>query len=220
MNNNTLILYEITLLMALAIGIYRYKYLDSVMKMVVVLLTLTTLSESITFITLQTESFDIRNAIFHVFSIIEIFCISLFFIRYLKPNNEIKLIVFTALFWVTIGLINIYYLQPLKTLNSNMLMFESFGTITLCLFTIYRQIKNNETQSLFRKPPLQIVFLWLVSWSTTFFFWAFIEVLYNQAWTYSSTIINGHIILNIFIYTGIAAVFYFYPKKRIAHEHN
>ena len=217
MQTSLLYIYYVSLAIAAIISVMRFYLSDAPMRVLSVLLSLTFCSEMLSFILLKQEEYQLRYPVIHIYSIIQLFLVVLFFLLAIKPYHQRKLIILAVTLCPLIGLLNIFFLQPVDSINSNMLMFESFVVTTLCLYYIYREVKNYSRSNLFTSGYAQIVLILLLSWSTTFFFWAFIELLYHEEWKYSSTIINAHIIINILVYAGIAAVFYFYPKKQIAH---
>lgn len=183
------------------------------MRMITAFLVLTFCSELLSFILLKQEEYRLRYSVYHVYNIVQLLLISLFFVYAIKPYRYRRFIILSLFLSPLVGVANMLFLQPINSINSNMLMFESFVITSLSLYLLYHRVKNYKHTNIFKNTDTQIALVLLLSWSTTFFFWAFIEILYDSDWKYSSTIINTHIIINILVYASIAAVFYFYPKK-------
>ncbi len=213
-----ILIYYTVVLTALIVGMAKYRQLDKAMQVVVLLLLLTAIGEMLSYITSEMKAYFIRNRIFHVDCIIEIFLISLFFIYAIKPKHYRKLIVLTVIVWPTMGILNIFLLQSFDTFNENMLMLESFSTITMSLYFIYWLLKNDRVKNIFAYPHFWVAILWLLMWSITFFFWAFVRVLYSERWPYIDTAMHIQAIVNIVAYAGIAAVLILYPKNLKAYE--
>lgn len=213
MQSVLLYLYYTVLCSATIVGLYNSRRFDKSLHVILYLLMLTTVSEVLSYILLKNEKHIVRYGLFHCFNILQLIIICMFFIFTAKPVYQKRLVILTCIVCPCIGILNIVYLQPIHIINSNMLMFESFVITTLCLYLIYHKLKTDKQSNIFSSPYVQIAILFLISWSSTFFFWAFIEILYDTEWEYSYIIMHSHTILNILVYAGIAAVFFFHPKK-------
>lgn len=217
MQNVFLYLYYATLCSAAFIGVYKHKHIDKAMLMIVYLLILTSVSEIISFILIKNEKYVARYSLFHCFNILQLLLICMFFIYKAKPYHLKRLVILTVITCPSIGLLNIILFQPFNVINSNMLMFECLIITSLSLHLIYTTVKKDIETNLFKDTHVRIALILLLSWSSTFFFWAFIELLYDESWPYSIVIMHSHMILNILAYFGIGWVLYFYPKKQLAH---
>jgi hypothetical protein len=210
----TFIIYYIFLVLGLVIGISRYKELDAAMRIVVLWLFAIAVGELITYLLLKTEQHQIKYVVFHCSSILEIILISTYFFTLLNLSQRLLLMLINGSLWLVLGLLNILFLQPVTEINTNMLMLESFSIITMSLYFIYRMLKNDAVINIFHNPHFWLWVLWLILWSTTFFFWAFIRILYRNHWSHVQIVLNMHSVINLVIYAGITAVLFFYPKKQ------
>lgn len=209
--------YYMVILLTLVIGIHKYTLLSLAFRFILWLLGITVVSEITAEVLRQLEYYDERYTLYHIYAVIQLILLTFFFVASLKHTITIQLKFSVLILSTFTALLNIWLLQPIYSINSNFLILESLVVNTFSLYYIYKQLRSNSTTYLFQNPNIQLAILLLILWSTTFFFWAFIEVLYHEGWRYTSIIINAHIIINILVYAGIAAVFYFYPKKHIAH---
>ncbi len=191
----------------------RYKDLDSAMRLLVLLLITITICELIAFVLYKTQHYSYRPVVYHFSCVFRIMLVTAYFIKLLKPSGGTRLIVINVFLWLFAGGLNIVLLQPLNVLNTNMLMLECFSVITMSLYSVYWMIKNDKEEAIFVNAHFWIAVLWLVLFSSTFFFWAFIKILYKNHWTYMNIVLCLQGIINIIVYSGIGFVLFFYPKK-------
>ncbi len=193
-------------------GVMRYKRLDNAMRIVVILLAITSISELYDFIAVKTKNVFIKDVLSDVYTIIEVVLITSFFLKINNIRNYRRKVVLSTLIWLTLSIVNIAFLQPLNVLNSDILVLESFGIITMSLYSIYRMLKNDMVQNIFLNPYFWMSVIWLVEWSCTFFFWAFLKVFYRNHWPYLYLLLDMNIMINLVANVGIMAVLFYYPK--------
>ena len=122
--------------------------------------------------------------------------------------------------WVLFGIANILYWQPLHELNTNMLLMESSVFITAALYFIYMILKRDIVANMFSYPHFWMSIIWLVMWSCSISFWAFVKILYRGNWPYMSIAISIQAVIEILSYMGMSLVLYLYNKqKEVGHEH-
>ncbi len=207
-----------TLIAALLLGCYKYSYLDAPMRIVLLLLFFSSIVETFALKVNETNHSKLKDILYHVCPVIELVIITTFFLVLHQPDNyKVKMICFNT-FWLTIGLLNTIWLQPVSMLNTNMLMIECFSIITMCLYSIYDMLKNGRIGNITNAPFFWISVFWLLEWSSNFFFWAFVKILYNRHWAYMGLAMNLHIVTNIIVYLALTLVFFKYPKKMIPFE--
>lgn len=211
-------MYYIILLLATITGVTLYRRLDKALRFIAILLVLTVISETASYILVELKEYGVRYSVFHIYSMLQLLLISLFFIFAIKPYHYLKLIFAGIVLCPTIGIINIIYLQPLDRLNTNMLMFESFAINSMALYFIYYTIKNTGTRNIFKNIHVRIALLLLVMWSSTFFFWAFISVLFIGEWQYADTASHFFMIINILVYACLGILIY--STSKIKYEHD
>lgn len=218
MQEKLFLVYYLLLLVSVIAGFTRYKILDDAMRIFVILLGFTSVVELATYFLLVTEHNNGKALLYHMWSIIEITIITWYFLKLNKPYHHATLIKLAVIVYPTTGIMNILFFQPINTLNTNVLMLESFITISLSLYSILQLLKKHTSTNIFYSPHLWICILWLLSWSSTFFFWAFIKILYSMGWEYRNAALNIQGAINILVYAGIAAILLLYPKmKTIEH---
>lgn len=202
------------LIVTMTIGVFRYPRLDGPMRILVVLLVITACVEIAAYISILHQNVLIKGSLYHVFNIVEGILGTAFFLNCIRPRRYRGLMLLSITAWPLAGMLNMVFLQPPDNTNSNMLMLESSVVITMCLYFIYWLLRNEQVVNIFLYPHFWVAMLWLVLWSSTFFFWAFIVILYKQRWQYLQFAISMQAVMNMLVYTGIAAVLFFYPKMK------
>lgn len=211
--------YYATLLLATTTAISRYRHMDTAMRFIAMLLILTVVSESGSYILVEVKEYGTRYAFFHVYSILQLLLVSLFFIYAIRSSHYRKQIATAVFIFPLMGILNVVFFQPIDKLNTNILMLECLIINTMSLYFIYWLIIHSG-QNLFKSSHFQIALTLLVLWSSTFFFWGLIPVLDDDNWAYLNVIGHIHAVTNIVVYGCIALILYYYPKKRITHGYN
>lgn len=217
-NSFVLSAYYVAVSTAAVAGVVRYKRLDTAMRVIVYLMLATSVCELFSYAMRTMKDYPLRYSVFHIYAVVEIFLQSLFFIYAIQPRHYHKLIIASALLWPTLGLLNVLFLQSFGELNTNMLMVESFSTITMSLYFIYWFIKNDQVMLLYWHPHIRVAALLLLLWSSAFFFWAFIKILYSNHWPYYNLIDYTSTVINTLVYSGIALTFLLFPKTYKTYE--
>lgn len=212
-------LYYILLLVTTTIGLLRYRQVDRATQAIVMVLGLTTVSEGLSYLAVQLGAYGIRYTIYHVYNVLQALLLTRFFIYALRPRHSRSLLLAAYVTWPLLGLLNALFLQPCDKLNTNILLLETFCLATLSLYYIYTVVRSDIATNIFRHPHFQLAIICLISWSGTFFFWAFIGILYHEQWPYTDLVMYSHALLNILTYAAIAAVIWYYPKQTAAHAH-
>ena len=207
------VIYYSCIVLSVIIGIRRYGEFDRATRALVALLFVIAVCEFIAFILYKTKHYTERPVVYHFACILRLILVTIYFIRLLKPSGTNKLIATILFLWPAIGLLNIAFLQPITALNTNMLMVESFSVITMSLYSIYWMIKSDQEVGVFINTHFWICIIWCILFSSTFFFWAFIKILYKNHWTHMNTVLTLQVFINVLVYFGIALVLFFYPKK-------
>ena len=196
-------------LFASIIGWLNYRFLDQAARIIVILLSITFLSEiigRILYILGSEQSYA-----YHFYCVIDFFLMAYYFIIFLKfPTTKIHLKAI-ALLISLLGILNCKYLQPLNTFNSNMLMLESFVVIGMSMYALYRMLINNELYDILNYPHFWLWTFFLLLYSCSFFFWPFIKFFYVTKHEYYFFATYFQELINILCYLGIGLTFYFYP---------
>jgi hypothetical protein len=139
------ILYLIFLLVILVYGLVNFRKLQSPYKILVILLSLTLISESITRI--LAYKINNSNINYHFFAPLQLITISGVYILLLK--KKWMGVILSVIFMLNI--LNSIFLQDLFVFPSNALMINSFFIVFLCLLNMYQLLQNPSEMSLFRQ---------------------------------------------------------------------
>jgi len=192
------------------LGYAIYKYLDNKGKIINFLLSITFLSETLAII--MTKIHKRHTAVYHIYNIIEIIIISLYFMQAVEKANQRKYILWIIVFWSAIGFGNML-IQPITSLNSNMLIIECITIVPMALYSLYKILLDDKIMNVTAYPHFWIWTCFLLYQCSTYFFWAFFDILILKS-HYRNALIQAQIIVNILAYAGIGLSFFLYPKMK------
>jgi len=204
------------LLFAALCSIYRYRIVDNGAKIISVLLLVDFITECIADI--SAYKFHTNLVIYNVHNLFEIFIICLYFnssVDTFKKNNAA---IYIALVAFICGILNLIFFQDLFTYNTNFLLLESFLTIVLSLYALYRLFINDEHLIILRNQHFWFAVMLLFFWCVTFMNWGMNEILNRKYPAFMGTPWFILWLVNIVYYLGTACVFIFYKKMHKANE--
>jgi hypothetical protein len=211
-----LLIYFITIILAAAIAFINYKRFDRATKMLSILLVITMISELIS--RYCAVHYKNNNFIFHIFNVIELYLLTLYFTEALKIKSIKVIAISAALIYPLLATLNCIYAQPISTLNSNFIMFESFLVIIMSLYSLYKIFMNDSISVILKYPSFWFSTFLFLYFSCTFLFWPFIKLLYIQKSNYYDWAINLQLVLNIISYAGMGITMLSFSKM-IGNEH-
>ncbi len=198
------------LIIAAIISILRFKKVSKPIKVLSILLCTTLINELLSLY--LTFKYKNNSFSFHFFNVIELYLITMYFLCLLQPKKIKIYILFISFFYPLFEYLNIIYLQPLSTLNSNFITFETFLTIGLSLYSLYRLLLKDLVNPILKYSHFWFCSIILMYFSCSFCLWPLIKMLYNQKSSYYRIAINIHVVINIFTYLGLGLTFLFSPK--------
>jgi len=204
------ITYLSVLTLGVLLGLYRYKGVDDKGKIILYLLIATVLTEGTALI--LTKNQVNQEPLYHLYSIIEIVLTSLYFFKTIKTRYYKVLIVITVIFWIVLGSLNAIFYQPLSTLNTNILLLESVSIIPMSIYALYVIFLADDIQNVLKYPLFWVWACFLLYWSTTFFFWAYVRAFDQAHLPYENLITYSQGMVNIINYIGLGYTFLLYPK--------
>lgn len=193
------------------IGISRYRIIDTPAKIIVILLTLTTISETLA----QILSLTIKNnlLVYHIFSPIQFVLLSLFFNYQISFFKKHYIGIVLAVIGLVLSVINSIFIQhPLTTFNSYFLVVESILVIGMTLCYFYDFLNTTHITKQFTTPHFWMACILLLFWSFTFFIWLVGETIPSVTANYVTLIRYMMYTINMITYTGFGVVFLFYKK--------
>lgn len=214
MNATVFLFYYLSIIAAVVASLLKYTYLDRPVRILAFLLSVTALSEFLSYMAYTSEKYEVKNTLYHFYNASQAILYSLYFIYTIKPYNHRKYVRAAILTWILVGAANVNFLQPLTELNTNMILLESFAFVSMSLYYIYNRITVADNGRVLSEPKLIFAIIFLVNWSSTLFFWATIKILYRNHWKYIQTMMDMQVIIGTIVYTSIAATILMYPKKK------
>jgi hypothetical protein len=140
---------------------------------------------------------------------------TLYFIESIKPQKRKVFIALAVIGWPLLASLNVIYLQPFSHFNSNILMVESFVFIAMALYTYYELLLNNSIRNIAKEPLFWQWTLFLLYWSSTYFFWGYIGVFQRRNQNYVNLLQCIQAVVNIILYAGLGCSFLFFSKKTV-----
>ena len=202
--------YLAIVLISIMANLLQFQRKEATEKILVLFLVFTLVNETFSRVAMY---FGFSKSIgYHFYNVIELFLISTYFFNTIQPKRYKFFVVLTAFVYPLFAILNCFFLQPLKTLNSNYITFESFLVIGMSLYALYRILINDTIKSIINFPHFWLWTCILFCFSYTFFFWPCIRILYKQKSDYYDLVVCSQIIMHIVTYTGIGFVLFFYPK--------
>jgi hypothetical protein len=127
-------------------------------------------------------------------------------------------ITISTFFLVLIGLSNALFLQPVLTLNSNVLILKAFTISAMSMYALYTILLDSKITYPERYQHFWFWALFLLLNSGSFFFWATVKIL-DKGGHFIDFAQSVQMIINIIVYGGIFIIFLKYPKNlALVHE--
>ena len=212
------IIYLILIAFISFIGIYKYNKISEAGHIIVMLLVSTTLIEVVVVIF---EYLNLQKApLYHAYSVIEIFLITLYFIKTAKLKKERLWIAAAAILWPCVAILNCIYFQPITKVNTNMLLIESFSMIVMALYALYTMLVDDTITDITEHEHFWTWVSLLILGTGTFFFWGYLPTAIKNAKS-SNSYANINLmevvqsVVNIFSYSVIGFTFFMNRQKSI-----
>lgn len=208
------LIYSFVTVLGIAIffGVERYKQLDAAMRILIVYLIGQLVSELFLYITAELGQKELHSMFMNTYIVIDAIIKGLFFIYAINPSRHKTLAIINLLLWPAIGGINILFFQSAIATQTNFIILESFGIITLSLYYIHWLLRKDIVQNVFAYPHFWIAIIWLITWGLHLFFWGVVVRLFNNHWQYINIAMHLQVAINVVAHAGMAIILYFYPK--------
>lgn len=158
-------------------GFYKRKELDKATTIIIAILSLTLCSEGLCAY-LDYNHIN-KQIVFHVFSILELMLISFYFSASVLTGSKRIMYAIIGIVLPTLAILNACLLQPIHTLNSNIITLECFLGIAMALFAFYKFLIDDAIKKITHYIHFWIWVVYFIYFSGTFCFWSFIKFLYH-----------------------------------------
>ena len=191
------------------LSVWQWKALAKEDKIIALLIGLTTIEEIIA--ALASHKFQNNLWVFHIYSPIEFFLISLYFNYCIRTFRKKKIGLGIGLFGIVLAICNTLFIQKITTINSYYLLFEGSLVIIYCLLS-FHQILMDEERLPYRFAHFWITICFIIYWSSTFTGWGIYNVLDKDEFLLNPIFDKVLAAANFAFYLGLSAVFIFYKK--------
>jgi len=204
-----------SILFSFSCGIYKFKIIDLPSRVFCLLLGLTLISELIAFT--AAKKYGNNLSVYSVFSIVQLALLALYFNFSIDVFRKWNLGLYIGATGVAAGILNIVFLEPLGTFNTNFLFFEGLCIIAMALFSFFRLLLMNDDLQLHKYPHFWFGVILVLFWSITFLNWGLYDYysikFKNEIWKIGTSILA----INVFTYVAIGVNFLLYHKMKGAH---
>jgi hypothetical protein len=209
--------YILILALCVLVGIFRFKIFKKNVHFVFTLTVLGLATEVIVYLIKLIFNQKAPENHKYLFPLYHAYILSVFIVVIIYFAKTVKLRVnntrYLILSVIILECINNLYFQHLNQFNSNMCILESFFATIFALYCLYTILISEQIGNVLKYPHFWFWALILMSSCCTFFFWALVAV-FQQNKIYMNVALNVSILINALYYSGLAIVFYHYPKMQ------
>jgi hypothetical protein len=208
--------YLIALVFACICSLYRFKKIDAAARILSALMCCALINECAAYYLARQYHNNLPLYAFYCFLEYGLLC--LYFNRIIDVFVKRGIGVYIAIGGISLGILNLVFIQNINTLNSYFLFFEDLSVIALSLFTFFRLLLKHDSLHLYRYPHFWFITILTFFWSITFLNWGLYDYfnleLRQEAWKINF----GILLVGIVTYSGFGLVFLLYPKMRNKYE--
>lgn len=204
-------IYFASLLFACFCSIYRFKRLDTASKVLAVLVCCALANESAAYYI--ASRYRNNLSIYSIYCLIEFGILCVYFNTLIDVFIKYNIGIYIGLIGITLGIINLMFLQHLHSYNSYFLYFEDLSVIGMSLFAFFRMLlKEDDVLLLYKYPHFWFISILVFFWSITFFNWGLYNYI-NMKMASAITINTAALMVGVVTYSSFGLVFLFYPKN-------
>jgi len=210
------IAYYLSLFFAAVCSIYRFKKLDRGPRILSILTCCAFANECAAFY--FGRKYHNNLPLYSIYCLVEFFILCLYFNYIIDVFKKKNIGLYIGLSGVSLGLLDIFFVQHLNAFNSYFLYFEDLSVIGMSLFAFFRLLLTKDELHLYRYAPFWFTSILIFFWSITFLTWGLYDYINirikHEAWKINSSLMMaGTITYGCF---GIA--FLLYPKMKTINE--
>jgi hypothetical protein len=190
-------------------GIKNRNRLNSAGKLILILIAFLLVSELLAEVLGRNRKNNM--VVYHIACPIELLLVCSYFRRIIIRDVAKKATVWLGLVGVVLSMTNTILLQPLDTINSNFLLFESCVIIGLSIFAFYEMMVREDYDT-YQKVHFWFTSILIFLWSGVFFYWGIYTILIANLRAHFFNLTYLFWVVNLFAYTGFAVIFLLYKK--------
>jgi drug/metabolite transporter (DMT)-like permease len=167
--------YILLLAIVFIFSLWRYNKSESALKIISFLLGLTLISELLGF--LMTKIYRNNMPVYHIYAPALLFVVALYYNNTLPKFRKYKVGLWIGCLGILASLVNIFFFQPILSLNSNFMLFEGVCIVAMALYAFYYLYTDDSTKRLQYNSLFWVSIIFLFYWCSTFVAWALMKVL-------------------------------------------
>lgn len=199
-------------LLTLGIGLYNFFALDRGGKIICFLLFTEIVNESIAWYT--AKKFHTNIPEYNIYSLVELAITCWYFNNIIDTFKRKNIGFYIGAIGVSLGILDIMFLEHIDVLNSYFLFLEGFLIIGMCLFAFFRLLLKHDELRLFKYAHFWLICIFLFFWCITYLSWGLYDIIGRNFSQYIPIISFCIWIVNIMTYSGIGLIFFLYPKMQ------
>ncbi|WP_461789465.1 hypothetical protein [Pedobacter sp.] len=161
--------------MTCLVALLRYRILDKGMRFFAISCITAFFTELLALI--WAFYYENNMPVYAIYNVVEVLLVCLFF-NYSIPSLRRKNIgLWLGVISALLGIVNLMFFQPLKSLNSNFIYYQGILVIALSMFAIIDEIMRSEENGNRFSPKFYISVLLIIYWVVSFLYWGLYEYL-------------------------------------------
>jgi len=197
------------MLLSLIVALIRFPKRDAASKTLVPLLAATLLSECTAWF--FTKNYGNNMPVYHIYAPVQLFIVTMYFNKSIDTFRRNNFGLYIGLLSIILAVLNTLFLQPINTLNSYYLIYSGFVIISLCNYSFYRILENDDADVL-NNQHFWFSCVLLFFWSITFINWTVYKLLARRMIELIPFIGIALVIISTITYACMGIIYLIFPK--------
>lgn len=210
--NRQFVIYISLLFLIFIIGLIRYRRSGIPLRIMTLILGTTICSEF--FSHYAAVHYKNNMPVYHLYAPVLLFLIAMFYNYSLPAFRKNKIGYWIGVSGIVVAALDIKFLEPLDTLNTNFMLLEGVCIIAMALYAFYYLYTDSSITELKKNHLFWISLALLFYWCSTFVGWALLKVLIMVKKKEELTsVYDGLWVINLLTYLAIGIVFLIKQKN-------
>lgn len=208
--------YNLVLLLVSVFAVFHFRKMDLASKIVCVLIWMASLTEMLAWY--SAKHFRNNLPVYNIFSFFELSLVSIYFNYSIDTFRKRNLGYYIAGIGTVLGVLNMIFLQPINTFNSNFMFVQCLCTVTMSLYSFYRLLLVSNNLYLQNNTHFWIPCVFVFYWCTTLFSWGMYDFFTGQLKEKAAILNICLLVVNIITYLAYATIFFLPSKIKTINE--
>lgn len=215
--NRQFVIYICFLFLVFLLGLIRYKRSDIPLRIMTLIMGATICSEFFSHYT--AVHYKNNMPVYHLYAPVLLFLIAMFYNYSLPFFRKRKIGYWIGIAGIVVAALDIKFLEPLDTLNTNFMLLEGVCIIAMALYSFYYLYTDISITELKTSTLFWISLAFLFYWCSTFVGWALLKVLIMVKKKEELTVVyDGLWVINLLTYLAIGIVFLIKQKNHTVRD--